>query len=157
MDYFINVSFSIKSSFIWFVNRHELQKVVENKLTMYVLFCIESTNLEVTPVIQAESEDSEDNLDDDEAEDDGENDDDEEEEDEEEPEKSLMFEKRVTLQVQDGLTAVWSTKGLGDLQILYDPDIFGARICVEQDGTGEQLCNTIIALNTVLEVRNIKL
>jgi hypothetical protein len=90
-------------------------------------------------------------LDDEEAEND------EEEEEEEEPEKSLMFEKRVTLQVQDHSAAAWSTKGLGDLQILYDPDIFGARICVEQDGTGEQLCNTIIALNTVLEVRNIKL
>jgi hypothetical protein len=65
-----------------------------------------------------------------------------------------MFEKRVTLQIQDPLTAAWSMQGLGDLQIVYDPDIFGARICVEQDGTGEQLCNTIIALNTVLEVRD---
>lgn len=65
-----------------------------------------------------------------------------------------MFEKRVTLQIQDPLTAGWSTHGLGDLKIVYDPDIFGARICVEQDGTGEQLCNTIIALNTVLEVRD---
>jgi hypothetical protein len=122
----------------------------------YVLFFIEPANPEVILVSQAESDDSEDNLDDEEAEDDGENDE-EEEEDEEETEKSLMFEKRVTLQVQDPLTAAWSTQGLGDLQIVYDPDIFGARICVERDGTGEQLCNTIIALNTVLEVRNIKL
>ncbi|PNF19022.1 hypothetical protein B7P43_G11805 [Cryptotermes secundus] len=111
----------------------------------------EPANPEVIRISQAESEDSEDNLDDEDAEDD--DDDDEEEEDEEETEKSLMFEKRVTLQVQDPLTAAWSTQGLGDLQILYDPDIFGARICVERDGTGEQLCNTIIALNTVLEVK----
>jgi hypothetical protein len=130
----------------------------------YVLFFIEPANPEVILISRAESGDSEDNLDDEEAEDDGEDDDDEEEEeeeeeeeDEEETEKSLMFEKRVTLQVQDPLTAAWSTQGLGDLQIVYDPDIFGARICVERDGTGEQLCNTIIALNTVLEVRNIKL
>lgn len=115
----------------------------------------EPANPEVIRISRAESEDSEDNLDDEEAEDDGENveEEEEEEEDEEETEKSLMFEKRVTLQVQDPLTAAWSTQGLGDLQIVYDPDIFGARICVEQDGTGEQLCNTIIALNTILEVK----
>jgi hypothetical protein len=112
------------------------------------IFFIEPSDPEVVLVSHGESEDSEDNVDDDEAEDDGEND------DEEETEKPLMFEKRVTLQVQDQLTAAWSTRGLGDLQIIYDPDISGARICVEQDGTGEKLCNTIIALNSILEVRN---
>jgi hypothetical protein len=118
-----------------------------------MFYCfIEPTKSEAVLVSQAYLEDSEEDSDDDEVEDDDvEND---EEEDEEESEKTLMFEKRVTLQIQDPLTAAWSTQGLGDLQIVYDPDIFGARICVERDGTGEQLCNTIIALNTILEVRN---
>ncbi|PSN43549.1 hypothetical protein C0J52_03693 [Blattella germanica] len=46
-----------------------------------------------------------------------------------------------------------SPEGLGDLQIVYDPDIFVARISVEEDGTSNQLCNTLIALNTTLEVK----
>jgi E3 SUMO-protein ligase RanBP2 len=75
-----------------------------------------------------------------------------EEEEDEESERTLLFEKRVTLLIQDPETAVWSTQGLGDLQILYDPDICGAWIYVEQDGTGEQLCNTFIDPDTVIEV-----
>ena len=79
-----------------------------------------------------------------------------EEEEDEESERTLLFEKRVTLLIQDPETAVWSTQGLGDLQILYDPDICGAWIYVEQDGTGEQLCNTFIDPDTVIEVRNME-
>jgi hypothetical protein len=125
----------------------------ELKLKLCMFCFIEPTNVEAVIVSQAESGDSEENSDDEAEDDEDENDDEEDDEDEEESGRTLMFEKRVTLQIQDPLTAAWSTQGLGDLQIVYDPDIFGARICVEQDGTGEQLCNTIIALNTVLEVR----
>jgi hypothetical protein len=117
-----------------------------------MVFSAASNDPEVIVIGEAESEDSDD--DDDEAvleeEEEG------EEKEDEEGEKTLMFEKRVTLQIQDPETAMWSTQGLGDLQIWYDRDICDVRIYVEQDGTGEQLCNTIIALNTVLEVRNMQ-
>ncbi|XP_069676446.1 E3 SUMO-protein ligase RanBP2 isoform X2 [Periplaneta americana] len=111
----------------------------------------EPVSPQVTQVSQAEAEaeDSDDNSDDD-AEDDEDEDDDE---DEEESEKTLMFEKRATLFIQDPQKLTWKQQGLGDLQVVYDTDIFGARICVEKDGTGEQLCNTVIAINTALEVR----
>ena len=79
-----------------------------------------------------------------------------EDDDDEESEKTLMFEKRATLLIQDPVTSEWASQGLGDLQIVYDTDIFGARIIVEQDGTGDQLCNTVIALNTTLEVSCVK-
>ena len=110
---------------------------------------------EVIIIGGAESEDSDDDSDDDEAAAEA-GEEEEDEEEDEEGEKKLMFEKRVTLLIQDPEKAVWSTQGLGGLQILYDPDICGARIYVERDVTGEQLCNTIIALDTVLEVRNME-
>ena len=118
---------------------------------MYMFYSVATKNPAVIIIGGTESDDS----DDDEAAAEAEEEEGEEEEDEE-GEKTLLFEKRVTLLIQDPETATWSTQGLGDLQILYDPDICGARIYVEQDGTGEQLCNTIIALDTVLEVRNME-
>lgn len=122
---------------------------------MYMFYYVATKNPAVIIIGGAESEDSDDDSDDEEAAAEAEEEEGEEEEDEE-GEKTLLFEKRVTLLIQDPETALWSTQGLGDLQILYDPDICGARIYVEQDGTGEQLCNTIIALDTVLQVRNME-
>nr|CAD7589381.1 unnamed protein product [Timema genevievae] len=71
---------------------------------------------------------------------------------EEDAEKTLMFEKRATLLVRDPSTQQWDTQGPGDLQVIYDPDIFAARIYFECDRSGEQRCNTVIATNTSLEV-----
>ena len=121
-----------------------------------MLYFVAPKNPAVIIISGAESEDSDDDSDDQEAAAEAEEEEGEEEEEDEEGEKTLWFEKRVTLLIQDPETAVWSTQGLGELQILYDPDICGARIYVERDGTGEQLCNTIIALDTVLEVRNME-
>nr|CAD7198226.1 unnamed protein product [Timema douglasi] len=71
---------------------------------------------------------------------------------EEDAEKTLMFEKRATLLVRDPSTDQWDTQGPGDLQVIYDPDIFAARIYFECDRSGEQRCNTVIATDTSLEV-----
>jgi hypothetical protein len=139
------------SSRIFLVNFREQLKLNH----MFILCSVAPKNPEVIIIGGAESEDSDDDSDDEEAAAEAEEEEGEEEEDEE-GEKTLMFEKRVTLLIQDPETAVWSTQGLGDLQILYDHEICGARIYVEQDGTGEQLCNTIITLDTVLEVRNME-
>jgi hypothetical protein len=119
---------------------------------MYLFYSVVTKTPTAIIIGGTESEDSDDDSDDEGAAEEEEG----EEEEDEEGEKTLLFEKRVTLLIQNSETAGWSTQGLGDLQILYDSDIDAARIYVERDGTGEQLCNTIIAVDTVLEVRNME-
>lgn len=61
-----------------------------------------------------------------------------------------MFTKRCTLsELLD--TGAWKTIAMGDLQVYYDPELYGAKIAVNDD-TGLVVSNTIIGINTVMEV-----
>lgn len=73
------------------------------------------------------------------------------EEVEEEEEISYMFEKRATLFAQND-DQTWTNLGMGYLKIFYDSEIFGARIIMEVDSTGEIVSNTIISIDTSMQV-----
>lgn len=60
-----------------------------------------------------------------------------------------MFNKRCTL--SEDIGGNWQQVCMGDLQVYYDPELFTARICIITDN-GEIVSNTIIGVNTVLEV-----
>jgi len=60
-----------------------------------------------------------------------------------------MFTKRCTL--SEDIGGNWQQVCMGDLQVYYDPELFTARICIISDN-GEIVSNTIIGVNTVLEV-----
>lgn len=64
-------------------------------------------------------------------------------------ERSIMFSKRCTLSMKQG--DAWVELGMGQLKIYYDSELYGGRI-VMHDDHGEQLSNTVIAINTVLKV-----
>lgn len=63
-----------------------------------------------------------------------------------------MFIRRCTFseQISNGL---WNhiTEGEGDLQVYYDPDLYASRISFNDD-TGNILSNTLIGVNTVMNV-----
>lgn len=67
-----------------------------------------------------------------------------------------MFSKRCTLSYKNKDTEDWKVLGMGVLKICYDSDLYGSRIEMIDD-SGEQLSNTIIAVNTVLKVNNFHL
>lgn len=60
-----------------------------------------------------------------------------------------MFMKRCTL--SEEVNGEWKVVSLGDLQVYYDPDLYAARICITNDN-GEVLSNTLIEMNTFMEV-----
>ena len=65
---------------------------------------------------------------------------------------SVKFEKRCTLFCLEGKAEKkWVRLGTGNLKIIYDDDMLCARIVVEV-GDGKILCDTIIAMKTVLQV-----
>lgn len=59
--------------------------------------------------------------------------------------------KRCTLSEQqpDG---PWKQVAMGDLQVYYDPELYAARIAVNDD-SGNVLSNTLIGMNTLMDVR----
>lgn len=61
-----------------------------------------------------------------------------------------MFVKRCTLSMKEGNE--WKPLCMGQLKIYYDSDLYGGKI-VMYDDNGEQISNTIIAVNTVLKVK----
>lgn len=61
-----------------------------------------------------------------------------------------MFTKRCTLSEQT-LSGEWNAIAMGEIQVLYDPELYGARICMNADN-GETVSNTIIGINTVMTV-----
>lgn len=63
--------------------------------------------------------------------------------------RTVMFNKRCTL--SEDIGGNWQQVCMGDLQVYYDPELFTARICIISDN-GEIVSNTIIGVNTVLEV-----
>lgn len=61
-----------------------------------------------------------------------------------------MCAKRCTLsEMLDSGT--WKEIAMGDLQVYYDPELYGAKIAVNDDN-GRLISNTIIGVNTVMEV-----
>lgn len=61
-----------------------------------------------------------------------------------------MFEKRCTLSYKNDLNE-WTVLGMGALKIFYDSELYGGRIEMVDD-SGEQLSNTIVAINTEMTV-----
>lgn len=62
---------------------------------------------------------------------------------------TVMFMKRCTL--SEDVNGSWNQVALGDLQVYYDPDLYAARICINND-SGEVVSNTLIGVNTVMNV-----
>lgn len=60
-----------------------------------------------------------------------------------------MFMKRCTL--SEEIHGTWQPITLGDLQVYYDPDLYAARISVNND-SGLVLSNTLIGINTDMQV-----
>ncbi|RZC37236.1 E3 SUMO-protein ligase RanBP2, partial [Asbolus verrucosus] len=78
--------------------------------------------------------------------------DDEEDEDEdgdEDDDRTVMFMKRCTL--SEEVNGEWKVVTLGDLQVYYDPDLYAARICINND-SGVIVSNTLIGVNTVMHL-----
>lgn len=65
-----------------------------------------------------------------------------------------MFEKRATLFALNEGDQTWMNLGMGYLKMFYDSDIFGARIVMEIDSTGEIVSSTIISIDTSMQVIN---
>ena len=63
-----------------------------------------------------------------------------------------MFEKRATLFVQEDGEQVWKNLGMGGLKIVYDADMFGSRIVMEADNSQEIISNTVISMDTIMQV-----
>lgn len=76
---------------------------------------------------------------------------------EDDEEDSIMFEKRATLMAQEEGDAAWKHVAMGDLKVLYDHNIFGARIVLEADSTGERVSDTVICMQTEMQVMFSKL
>lgn len=90
-----------------------------------------------------------------EEEDDEEEDEDEEEEDEEDDQEMMpIMEKRATMFARwpDETPAKWEIVGLGNLAIHYDSDIYAERIVLKLDDSEEYASNTIISMESVMQV-----
>ena len=74
------------------------------------------------------------------------------EEVEDEEEQSIMFEKRATLFTSNEGEQGWKNLGMGNLKMIYDSDIFGARIIMEADNSGEIISNSVISVDTTMQV-----
>lgn len=61
-----------------------------------------------------------------------------------------MFTKRCTLSEKLD-SGEWKIIAMGDLEVYYDPELYGAKISVTDDN-GCLISNTIIGVNTVMEV-----
>lgn len=62
-----------------------------------------------------------------------------------------MFEKRVTVFAQNDGENSWSSLGMGNLKVIYDSDIFGARIVIKNDAK-EVFSDTVVSMDTTMEV-----
>lgn len=112
------------------------------------------------PVIEEPEDEDEneegDEIDDEEEEEDDDDDGDEEEEDEDdddEVQKSIIFKKRATVLAKTSKETKWKFVALGNLFIYYDFNIFGERIVLKADQTNEVMSNTIISMNTQMQVK----
>lgn len=92
-----------------------------------------------------EEEEEEDNEEDEE-------DDEEEEDDEDDQEMVPIVEKRATVFARGPNDTQWEQVGLGNLAIHYDSEIFAERIILKLDDAEEYASNTIISMETVMQV-----
>lgn len=83
---------------------------------------------------------------------DEEDDEDVEEDDEDDQEMVPIIEKRATVFARWPNEANWEIIGLGNLAIYYDSDIYAERIALKLDNSEEYASNTIISMNTVMQV-----
>ncbi|KAJ8969538.1 hypothetical protein NQ317_008618 [Molorchus minor] len=80
----------------------------------------------------------------------GGNNEEDDDEDEDDDERSVMFMKRCTLsELHPDNT--WNQVTMGDLQVYYDPELYAARIAVNDD-TGNVFSNTLIGMNTPMDI-----
>lgn len=79
---------------------------------------------------------------------------DEEEEDEEDDQEMLPFitEKPATMFARWPNDDKWECIGIGNLAIYYDSEIYAERIILKLDDSGEYASNTIISMDTVMQV-----
>merc|ERR1712141_552755 len=77
---------------------------------------------------------------------------DEEDDDDDEDSDNSMFERQCTLLEKEG--NIENSLGQVDLRILYDDDVFGARIVAYSgnETSGIEVCNHLIAMQTTLDV-----
>ncbi|KZC14709.1 RANBP2-like and GRIP domain-containing protein 5/6 [Dufourea novaeangliae] len=75
-----------------------------------------------------------------------------EEEEDDDGETSIVFERRATLLTRTSKDAQWKPVAVGNLIIYYDSVIVGGTIILEMEKTGEVVSNTIISINTQMQV-----
>ncbi|XP_058807194.1 E3 SUMO-protein ligase RanBP2-like isoform X2 [Phymastichus coffea] len=76
--------------------------------------------------------------------------DEDDEEDEEDEDNMTMFEKQVTLFVRNESENTWDNRGTANLKVIYDSDIFGARIVIESEAK-EIVSETVISMDTTMK------
>merc|ERR1712013_175041 len=78
----------------------------------------------------------------------------EDEEDYDENGETIMFHQTATLHIKNENTGEFMSQGEVDLRIVYDDDVYGARILAEGPSAGSEddstVCNHLIAMQTVL-------
>lgn len=78
----------------------------------------------------------------------------EDEEDYDENGETIMFHQTATLHIKNDTTGEFMNQGEVDLRIVYDDDVYGARILAEGPSAGAEddstVCNHLIAMQTVL-------
>jgi len=78
----------------------------------------------------------------------------EDEEDYDENGETIMFHQTATLHIKNDTTGEFMNQGEVDLRIVYDDDVYGARILAEGPSAGSEddntVCNHLIAMQTVL-------
>ncbi|KAG5883507.1 hypothetical protein JTB14_013934 [Gonioctena quinquepunctata] len=79
-----------------------------------------------------------------------ENNEDYEDEEDDEDDRSVMFLKRCTLSDRTAAGS-WNQLTVGDLQVYYDPELYAARVAVNDD-SGNVLSNTLIGVNTLMDI-----
>ncbi|CAL7942946.1 unnamed protein product [Xylocopa violacea] len=115
---------------------------------------------EESPIVEEPEDDQNEEVDEEETEEVGEVvaeeidevEDEEEEYDDDDDQNSIIFEKRATLLTSTNNENQWDPVALGNLIIYYDSNIFGERIILKADKTDEVVSNTIISMNTKMEV-----
>ena len=64
-----------------------------------------------------------------------------------------MFEKRATLFAHAEGEPMWNHLAMGNLKVIYDSEMFGARIVFENDNN-DLISDTVISMDTSMQVRS---
>jgi len=103
---------------------------------------------------EGEENENQDNNADEQNEEANEEEDDEDEEEDDDQEIYPIIEKRATVFARWPDANKWEQVGLGNLAIHYDSDIYAERIVLKLDDSDEYASNTIISIDTVMQVIN---